>query len=85
MRREPLLRHFPLHLLLCIFLRKSSLLCESAATAASDYICITSAQNSLCFSFSHAASKESEITFKCGTANDEETKAERGKNASRGN
>jgi hypothetical protein len=44
-----------------------------------------SALNSPCFICSYAAPQESEITFKCGAANDEETKAERRKNASRGN
>jgi hypothetical protein len=37
------------------------------------------------FHLLYAAPQESEITFKCGAANDEETKAERRKNASRGN
>jgi hypothetical protein len=37
------------------------------------------------FHLLYAASQESEITFKCGAANDEETKAKRGKNAPRGN
>ena len=35
--------------------------------------------------FPYVAPKESEITFKCGTTNDEETKGEGAENASRGN
>lgn len=35
--------------------------------------------------FPYVAPKESEITFKCGTTNDEETKGEGAENAPRGN